>query len=146
MLKVLTKVAPDELKQWAKGQWERFKTLLNKAVENLPDGNRQVVYDDNELIATLIGGGVTVQPEVYEARSIGGIRQRPGWSITSWKHELETEYAPADFVPSDEKITSNTIGATVIAVKLAFDVLLEDWGSRQSDDEFAQQLEEERTQ
>lgn len=143
MPKIIKSCTPEELKVWCSEQWGRLKQYLTEAIVHLPPENHAVLFDDNELIATLLGGAVTVQPTIYEVRSIRGIEEKPGWGITSWKHEAETEYAPADFVPSEEKTTSQTIGASVIAVKMAFDVLLEDWGSRKNDDEYAAQLKEE---
>ncbi len=130
-MKTIITVSTEELRQWAEGQWSKLKALINEAVKQLPAEYQEVIYDDQELKATLIGGAVTVQPEIYEAKSIKGIREKPGWSITSWRHEPETECFAADFVPSEEKNSCNTIGTAVIAVKLSFDVLLEDWGSRQ---------------
>jgi hypothetical protein len=130
-LKTIITVSTEELRQWAEGQWSKLQILINEAAKQLPAEYQEVIYDDQELKATLLGGAVTVQPEVYEAKSIKGIREKPGWGITSWRHQPETECYPADFVPSEEKNSCNTIGAAVIAVKLSFDVLLEDWGSRQ---------------
>jgi hypothetical protein len=131
MLKTLTYISSEELRHWAEDEWEKLKALINEAVKKLPDENQEVSYDDDKLIVTLLGGGVTVQPEVYEARRLGGIHQKPGWSIASWKHEAETHERSADYEISEEKIASHTIGAAVIAIKLSFDVLLEDWGSFQ---------------
>lgn len=131
MLKTLTYISSEELQHWADNEWEKLKELINEAVKKLPDENQEVSYDDDKLLVTLLGGGVTVQPEVYEARRLGGIHQKPGWSITSWRHQAETHERSADYEISEEKIVSHTIGAAVIAIKLSFDVLLEDWGSRQ---------------
>jgi hypothetical protein len=130
-MKVLTKVSPDDLKSWATSNWELLKEKLNMAIEKLPIECQKVSYNDNELIASLFDDQVTIQPEIKEIRSISGIKEQPGWSIISWKHEPETDYTPADFVPFEEKNTSNTIGAAVIAVKSTFDLLMEIWGESQ---------------
>jgi hypothetical protein len=141
---VLKHCTNEQLQEWAATQWEQLKTYLQQTTEFLPAEHRSLGFEDGGI--QLLGGSVTIVPQVYQAKSIGGIREMPGWEVSSWKHEPETEYYPADFVPVEEKQTTSTLSAAVVATKLAFEILLDDWASREHDKQAAGEVKEWKDQ
>lgn len=129
-MKILVECSQDELDEWTISQWAELKSLLTTAIGFLPD--LQVIdFNDETRTAMLLGGAVTVQPSVFEASTIKSVRQRPGWSIISWKHEQEDERKSAEFVEDIQEQASNNLEAVFHAIKIAFGVILIDWIDRE---------------
>ena len=141
-LKILKKCSETELIDWAKEQWEEFTSLLNRAVLFLPANDQKIDYSESDFQVKLADGSVTVVPEAFQAKSIGGIRERPGWLITTWKWTDETEHEAAELIPHEEQQSSHNMGAVYFAMKHTFDVAMMDFANKYDAEQQAKELNE----
>lgn len=135
-MKIIKECSQAELDEWTISHWNELKDLINAAIGFLPDC-QTVGFDDDKHIVRLLGGTVTIQPEPFEAKSVGGIRFRPGWSVISWKHEIETRTRAGEFVEHQIRQSGNNLETVYFAIEMAFGVILTDWMDRERIDQQA---------
>lgn len=134
-LKVIKQCSEAELKTWAEIQWEEFTSLMNEAVLFLPANYQTVSYNHSEFSVDLVDGLVTVNPTPFQAATVKGITERPGWGITTWKATDETEDSASEFVPYEEFQSCHNIGAVYYSVRQAFEIAVQDWVAKQKGSE-----------
>lgn len=129
-MKILKTCTENELRAWCQLHWEELKIYLQDICQFFPE---QPVFEfDNEnLSVSLQNGLITVVPDTYEALSIRGIKEYPGWKVTAWRWE-EDDWSDG-LSPYKEDCTSETKTAAALTAKMLFELQLNQWDEQSED-------------
>lgn len=123
---ILETCSSDTLMEHAGEQWGELTSLLDSLALLLPTDSQEIRYDAANCKAELLQGLVTIEPFVYESKSIRGIKEKPGWLITTWKWTDETERSPSEYIQDREEQTTVTEHAAIIVMIHVWQSVLKD--------------------
>lgn len=115
------------LQEWAESEWGKLTRLIDGCILLLPDEHQIFTYDSPRHRVEFLGGLVTLEPYVYEAKSIRGIHEKPGWIITTWRWTDEDSENTAEFIEEKEYQTCLTNQAVLAAMSQVWDQIVTEW-------------------
>lgn len=116
MSSIIETCSQDTLMEFAEEQWGELTSLLDSLALLLPVDSQEIRYDAANYKAELLQGLVTIEPFVFESKSIRGIREKPGWLITTWKWTDETERSSSEYIQDQEEQTTVTDHAVILTM------------------------------
>jgi hypothetical protein len=83
---------------------------------------------------------ITLEPVVYEQETIGAFIERPGYSVTTWKHIPATRHEPDDYVDTVIGTFPNLGAAVKVFITTLFEMKTDDYLQGQAEEEMANDL------
>lgn len=117
----LTLCSDNQVEAFGNEQFPSLVKFLKQGIADLKVATfcGEVTVDEDDKVASIMGGGITIQPGILRLRHIGGFREIPCWTVSGWKHFPATRHEPdeVDEISLGESMSS--MAAAKIAIEQA---------------------------